>query len=115
MANSIPEGRQVNIKRKLAALVAGSTLALGAAVALSTQPAIAASGDPGWVNSGTAIHTCASQSCPVSSVTQYGAWIPFQCWVDTWAGYWQRWFKLNQLSLWIRADFVYYQPSLPQC
>lgn len=102
------------IKLKLALLLVGCALALSA-VAATAQPATAASGDPGFVYAGTPIHTGPSQAYPVSSVTQYDALLPFQCYTDTWAGYWQRWFKLNQVSLWIRADFVYNQPSLPYC
>src|SRR4051812_47015511 len=112
-SSSSPERGRMHIKQKLAALFVGCTLALG--VALTTQPASAASGDPGYVYSGTPIHTGPSQAYPVYSVTSYSAWLPFACWTDTWAGYWQRWFRINAQNLWIRADFVYYQPSLPPC
>jgi hypothetical protein len=105
----------MNIKGKLAALIAGCTLVLGG-VALTTQPAAAASGDPGYVYAGTDVHTCASNACPVAWVTNYSGWLPFQCWSDTLAGgIWRRWFKLNLEPYWILADKVYNQPSLPQC
>lgn len=95
--------------------------ALTAALAVSgglagAIPAQAASGDSGYLGAGSNVRYGPGQQYAIAYTTNYGAWIPFECWVDNqYQGGWYRWFKIYGQSRWTWADNVSSQPSLPHC
>lgn len=93
------------------------TMSGGAFVA--AQSATAATGDPGLLLAFSEVRSGPNAIYALQFVTQYDAWIPLQCWTDTYdypgSSIWHRWFKFNQVAEWVRSDRVTNQPSLPHC
>jgi hypothetical protein len=106
-------GYMNRMKRRLAVAGAGLLLALGGAFATATN-ASAASGDSGLVLAGTIIYNCPWDACNYYEVTNYDAWIPFNCWQDSQLYPYDRFFYIYTVG-WVKANQVYYQPSLPRC
>lgn len=70
------------VKGRLATATAGLLLAIGGLFA-ATGSASAASGDSGYVLAFTPIYNCDWDACSYYEITQYNAWLPFDCWQDS--------------------------------
>jgi hypothetical protein len=104
------------MRRKVTSLVAGLLFAVTGFVAV-VPSASAASGDKGLVYAFTKIHD-GPYSWRTYRITQHDAYLPFHCWTDTRdspSAPVRRWFQISGNVGWIRASFVYQQPSLPHC
>jgi hypothetical protein len=104
---------KTKIKNGITAAAISAGLLTGASLAIA-QPAVAASGDPGYINAPAEIRKGPSYFYGVSSYVNYSGWNYFGCWTDDGQGH--RWFSLylgNQQ--WVDTRFITSQPSLPHC
>jgi hypothetical protein len=101
-----------------------TTLALAGAGLIAAPPAMAASGDAGYVPAGVNYRYTPYIHLPnttdnVAFMSKGATMIAFRCWIDTQSPYdhgaWRRWFQTVAGSYWVAADLVQRQPSLPHC
>ncbi len=103
----------MRIKVMLATLMTGVAVVIASLVA---APAAHASG-AGHANEGAVARKCPSIICAVSFVVTNpgGAWLPFDCWIDSPNAPYGRWFRMTGNVAYLRAADVTSQPSLPHC
>ena len=100
------------MKRRLVTLVVGSLLAAGGVLA-SASPALA--DGRGFVPAQTPVYKSDFTGSGILRVTQYDAWLPFDCWADAPYGPAERFFRLTGDTGWIQAWRVSDQPVVPPC
>lgn len=100
-------------KAVLAALVTGLAIMVGNLVGVPAAHA----GGAGHANEGAVARRCPSIICAVSFVVTNpgGAWLPFDCWVDSPNWPYGRWFRMTGNVAYLRAGDITSQPSLPRC
>ena len=105
-------GFTLKAKKRLATIAA--SLAVGIAAILATPSTASASGQ-GYVYANTVARICPWDGCSEAYVTQYDAWMLFDCWIDSTLAPYNRFFKVSGNAGYIRTSQVYSQPSLPHC